>query len=442
VTDDCRNTIARQLAAGISFHRQNRIAEAEPLYRQVLARDPDNADALHFYGILKHQQGHSDEAVELIRSAIAREPDNAGMRSNLGNVLKESGRLQEAEVCYREVIGLLPGFADAHCNLGVVLRVRGDRPGAIESLHRAIACDPGHVESHLNLGIANRDDGSWMSAIDHFSRALEHSRSKQTRDRSARLLTIALLRAGQIEDARLVLRRWLEAAPENPIARHMLAAVAGEDVPFRASDDYVRAIFDEFADSFDTVLDRLHYQAPRLVAVAFRQFACARAERPDVLDAACGTGLVGELIGPLARRLLGVDLSSGMLARAAKREVYDQLIEAELTAYLATTEQRFDAITCADSLNYFGDLREVLHGCRRVLAPGGWFCFTLEKMIGGETGSDYELQANGRYRHAGSYVHNLLEGLGFMDICAEEMHGRVELGEPVECLLFVARLPA
>ena len=54
----------------------------------------------------------------------------------------------------------------------------------------------------------------------------------------------------------------------------------------------------------------------------------------DVLDAGCGTGLCGPLVAPYARRLSGVDLSAGMLARAKEKNVYDALVQGELTEYL------------------------------------------------------------------------------------------------------------
>ena len=53
-----------------------------------------------------------------------------------------------------------------------------------------------------------------------------------------------------------------------------------------------------------------------------------------MLDAGCGTGLCGPLIAPYARRLVGVDLSERMLAQARARDVYDELVKGELTAYL------------------------------------------------------------------------------------------------------------
>jgi predicted TPR repeat methyltransferase len=440
MTDSRNGRVGQILAAATDLHRGGRANAAEAGYLEVLEIAPGHPDALHFLGVLRHQQGRSDEAVELIRSALETVPHNVSMRSNLGNVLKETGRLDEAESCYLRVLDREPGFADAHCNLGIVRRERGDLTAAVDCFRRAVDCEPGHAESHLNLGLLAREKTDWKSALEHFRCALEHHRTAAIRDQSARNLLVTLQRVGRTDESVAVLRRWLDAAPDNPVARHMLAAMSGENVPARASDDYVCATFDSFASSFDNVLERLNYRAPQLVAAEFERFVASLGDKPSVLDAACGTGLVGELIQSRSARLVGVDLAPKMLERAARREVYDQLIESELTAYLGNTHDRFDVITCVDSLIYFGDLRAVLRGARRVIRAGGWFCFTLER-ITDETGEqDFELQANGRYRHRRSYVRSELDAAGFTDISLTDMHAREELGEPVESLLAVARV--
>src|SRR6185437_7082849 len=109
----------------------------------------------------------------------------------------------------------------------------------------------------------------------------------------------------------------------------------------------------------DESLADLDYQAPRLIAEAFaRAWPVARAEL-DVLDAGCGTGLCGAFLREYSRMLVGVDLSAGMLERAARRALYDQLCNEELTRFLREHPSSYDAIVSADTLCYFGALTEV-----------------------------------------------------------------------------------
>jgi len=69
--------------------------------------------------------------------------------------------------------------------------------------------------------------------------------------------------------------------------------------------------------------------------------------------------LCGPLLRGYARRLVGVDLSGGMLHKARQRKVYDGLIRAELTAHLQNQPEGYDIIASSDTFNYFGSL-EVL----------------------------------------------------------------------------------
>ena len=150
-------------------------------------------------------------------------------------------------------------------------------------------------------------------------------------------------------------------------------------------------------------------------------------KRLDVLDAGCGTGLCGPLVASYARRLVGVDLSAGMLAHAKEKNVYDELLKTELTAYLRDNLGAFDLIVSGDALVYFGDLKDVVTAAA-ALRPNGLFVFTLEHAIGGRADFDYRLGLHGR--HTRAYVEQLLASSGLQpEIAQTEL--RMEAGVPV-----------
>jgi predicted TPR repeat methyltransferase len=157
----------------------------------------------------------------------------------------------------------------------------------------------------------------------------------------------------------------------------------------------------------------------------------------DILDAGCGTGLCGPLVAPYARRLTGVDLSAGMLAQAQEKQLYDELLQTELTGYLRDHPNAFDVIVSADTLVSFGALKEVVAAAALALRNEGLLIFTLEHAVG-ESASDFRLQTNGRYIHARRYVERLLAGAG---LTAEIAHAelRMESGVPVAGLVIRAR---
>ena len=99
-----RRPIAVELAAAIDALRNERFEEAEPILHHILERVPNQADGLHYLGVLRHTQGRTDEAVELIRRSLAVLASNGSAWNNLGNVLLLGGRASEAADAYAKAL--------------------------------------------------------------------------------------------------------------------------------------------------------------------------------------------------------------------------------------------------------------------------------------------------------------------------------------------------
>jgi predicted TPR repeat methyltransferase len=418
------------LSVAVVLQQAEQWAAAAEIYRSILEVEPDHAGALHFSGVLAHQQGSAD-AVALITRSLEIEPDRADWHSNLGIVLQDGVRLDEAAAAYERAIALDPEHANAHNNLGVVLRAQGRVAEADAAYRTAIRIDPEHADAYNNLGVLLNGLGRQREAALCFSKVIT-LRPKHPEAR--RLLALAHYTLGDVDKAIAVFDEWLREEPDDPIARHMLAACSGRDVPERASDAFVAQTFDSFAASFDAKLASLGYRAPALVAETLAHAGVDASRSLDVVDAGCGTGLCGPLVAPYARRLVGVDLSEGMLARARERNVYDELTRGELTAYLHDAPDAFDVIVSADTLVYFGPLEAVAAAAATALRPGGVLVFTVEELTGGAGGPGHSLSPNGRYRHSRGYVERVLADAGLQpEIAAAEL--RVEAGEPVAGLV-------
>jgi tetratricopeptide (TPR) repeat protein/SAM-dependent methyltransferase len=159
----------RLLALAIDQHRAGQLVEAERAYRQILARDPGNADSLHLLGIIAHQRGEHANAVDLISRAIARK-SFAPFHYNLGLALAALGKGADAAAQFEKAIGLNPSYADAHSSLGDAHRDRGRLERALACYERAAALKPS-AENENKVGAALLTLGRFADAIVRCERA-------------------------------------------------------------------------------------------------------------------------------------------------------------------------------------------------------------------------------------------------------------------------------
>jgi len=241
---------------------------------------------------------------------------------------------------------------------------------------------------------------------------------------------------GRRADSRAAYERYQTSFPDDAEVDHLLIALRDEAPPTRASDRCIEQLYAHFASFYDqNMCGDLDYRAPDLLFVSL---AAALGARRDLvaLDAGCGTGLFGVQFQPIARRLVGIDLSSAMIELARERGIYGQLEQTELTAWFGREPaELFDVIAICDTLIYFGDLNQVLPAASRHLAPGGILGFTVEK---GET-APYRLTDSGRFTHHQDHLLAVAHAAGYSVVSQIEDVLRYEYGEPVPGWVTVLR---
>lgn len=100
---------------------------------------------------------------------------------------------------------------------------------------------------------------------------------------------------------------------------------------------------------------------------------------PVVVDAGCGTGLVGEQFRNVSSYLIGVDLSESIIQEAVKRRpgLYDETIVGDITEVFRE-KHPISMIVAADSYIYFGDIEPLFESMEAGLMDGGYAVFTME----------------------------------------------------------------
>ena len=391
------------LLKAIATHQAGRINEAKTMYERLLRRRPHDPDALNFLGMLEYHRGEKGRGVELLQKSLKSAPANPHAWMNLGNMMMGLGYNEGGATAYERVTTLAPEMWQGWFNRATCLRRLRRLEEAVECLKTAISLKPDHDLAYERLGMI-------------------------------------LYRAGKTKELAELYGDWVKYNPDNPTARHMYAAAAGEAVPDRASDDYVRKTFDGFADTFDENLLDLRYRAPQLLAEALERHLGPIEDRGplEILDAGAGTGLCGPLLRSRAKALVGVDLSPGMLEKARARRAYDELVAAELCQFMRSRPSSFDVVLSADTLVYFGALDEALVAARTCLRPGGLLTFTVERWEGADDGARFRMGPHGRYMHAEAYVASALEAAGLRQREISPAVLRVELGADVQGIVVVA----
>ena len=215
-------TISEALSIAMRHHNAGRLQAAEQICRQILAVEPDHADALHLLGVVAYQLGKHQVAIEYIGRAIGLKGTNAAFHSNLGAAFKEQGKLEEAIACYRRALELKPDYPEAHNNLGAALRDQGKLDEAIACCRRALELRPNYLEAHNNLGAALQGQGKLDEAVACYRRALE---LKPGCAEAHNNLGRALQDQGKLDQAVACFRRALELKPDFADAHNNLGTV-------------------------------------------------------------------------------------------------------------------------------------------------------------------------------------------------------------------------
>ncbi len=164
---------ANELLVGLQHHGAGRLDEAEQIYRRVLSKLPNHADALHLNGVMAFARGRTDDAIRLIGRAVKVLPSFIDAHLNLAEAYRMAGRSADAADSYRRVIALKPDHAAAHSHLGRVLCELGTTPEvALGHCRVAVALDPAVADTHRDIAYVLRRIGRMPEAEAAYREAL------------------------------------------------------------------------------------------------------------------------------------------------------------------------------------------------------------------------------------------------------------------------------
>jgi predicted TPR repeat methyltransferase len=413
--------------------------KANKLCDRVMKKQPLNHDALHLAGLLAVNRGDKLAAIELIGKSIAIQPSQPSAHNNIGIVFRKLDRFDEALMAFREATRQKPDFADAWANMALVYYYQDQNSSAADTAKTALKLEPDHLGATHTMGLVHIINDELDEAAAAFMKCSQHESSEGF---SPIWYAQIFAHLGRLQEAEQVLGEILEHNPDDASARFQYDAIVGKKLE-RAPEDAVKNTFDSFAANFDKTLRNLDYRAPELVAAQVMKLYSVGVDQLSIADLGCGTGLVGPLLAPVSKYLVGVDLSPKMLSQAQKLAMYDELIEADLITFLSDSPRdKFDLITCADTLVYLGALEQVMQAVAHALLPGGHFIATAENLdtfVDNTVG--YHLHHAGRFAHTEAYIRKTLKNAGLTLLQLDHKILRKQGGKPVRGMVFSAFLP-
>ena len=417
--------------------------------------------------ILIQQKNFLQAATDLTAFLAAHPTDARGMLLD-GMLARARGDAEHELAALQRTVAAAPQWAVAHLELARTLVQSGDHMAAAESADRAVAVEQQSVlvrmtaasivgntgntpaqERHLrtayalwpeNRRVAN-SLGIFLIGRRRLDEAEAHWRRLHESDPEDVLalgnLGACLSGLGRNAEAIDYLQRALARDPDNEQTRFQLAIAHGE-TPATQPREMIRGLFDSYATHFDPhLVGGLKYHVPQRVAAMIHEL------RPggfDLLDLGCGTGLTGVYLGKASGKLVGIDLSPGMLAQAAKHNIYTELHEADLLDWLRQVPpETFDIVTANDVFIYVGDVSAVIPACHAVLRPGGLLIFSCETADASE--DELVLRPSRRYAHSQRAITRLCEQAGFSACRFENLDLRMEGNQPIAGYIAIAEKP-
>ncbi len=372
-------------------------------------------------------------AAEDAADAIIADRTSLAPKVTLGRALWRLGLIGDALACLQEALTLHPADMSVRFDLIEVLEALGNSAAADALLTDGIALAPQHpgARSFAILRRVRRKD--FLGAVE----TAEMARAAGALDGAGfGLLGHALSCLGEHDAAADAYMEALKLVPTDPYVRHLAAAAGRVAQGDQAPPEYVRVLFNGYADRFDEHLIHLGYRVPGLI----RARLAATPKPGPVLDLGCGTGLLA--VAAIAKTdgpWIGVDLAPRMLDTARAKNLYAELHEADLLSYLAGEQRRFPLVLAGDVLCYFGALHRIFTAIAPRLDPGGHFILTVERSA---EDAPFKLGRMGRFTHSASHLQEAAAAAGLRTLSVTPEELRHESGRPVLGYLVTLERPA
>ncbi|MBF0588275.1 MAG: cobalamin-dependent protein [Magnetococcales bacterium] len=391
-------TIPEAIQVALQHQQNGALAEAEGIYRQVLAVEPHQLDALHLLGVLAIGQGRFAEAVGCFRSLVTSQPERGGAWCNLGLSLQRLGRREEALEAFRQAMAVAPEMRDAFINSGNLLREMGRLEEAMGMFRQALRLTGGQGERFYRLGeslLKGRSEAvvmpfgihkaapkaSYVAMLERLERVVQEAEVRPHAELyDAEAALVHLKRPSAHDGLRILLIQPPYKKSESPpkdedwdakIAAYGLLSIAaqvlasGRELAIVNMSDYRWQEVEQSLDGLEADLIGLSCMTPNLPGV-MALAAALRRRYPKAVIVAGGTHITA-LPEESLRHIPALDLAVIGEGEATFLEIIQKLEAEEVPHGVAGTAWR------QGNTIRFGEARPRLHDLDQLASPHHYF---------------------------------------------------------------------
>jgi len=322
--------------------------------------------------------GQFDKAISLYEKAISIKPNYFEAHYNLGQSNHKLGKLDRAIRSYKKVVDIKPEFAVNHTNKILSVVYFFSKGQILDALHV------------LKILIKNNpNDALLFNMIGGCYAAL-----------------------GEVDMSIHNYEKALALKPNYAIPQHMINSLTGKTSK-EPPQEYVKNLFDDYAQKFnDSLVEKLQYKLPFIIKEFIYKLNNSKSKFEKVIDLGCGTGLAGPDLRKIGDNLTGIDLSSNMIDKARKLDIYDSLIVGDIVEQLELLEEEYDLFVALDVFIYIGEPTNFFNAVKKCCNKNSLFIFSIET----QEDEGYSLLKSSRYAHSHNYILDVASnGFRFVD---------------------------
>lgn len=402
---------------GNGYYELENYLKAISYFEKSIALNPNDFNPYYNMGRAFAGMDNHIKAISCYENAMKLNPNFSAIKANIAISYRENKEYKKAITNLQEAIKIDVNNYKLYALYGGTLSAMNDYKGSIIAYQKALELNPNNPNVMTYLGVNLKKIKKYDEAIEILTKS---TTLDPNQDEPYHNLGLIFLAQGRDKLAKENFAKVISSNPNFDEAKHFLSSLDGK-APKTAPKKYVENLFDDFSENFEGVLIKdLKYDAPKKLINIIRRHN--QNTLGTVLDLGCGTGILGEKIKPYCDQLVGVDLSSNMLLKAKKKNIYDELVHQDITEFLSSKPLQYNYYIFTDVFIYIGDLRDIFRIIKERSEMGGALVFTTEDT----KKDDYFLEKTGRFSHSKKYIKSLSQEFGYQIIHSEIQNLRLE----------------